>query len=630
MAAASAATGTPPPAPSVAAPERRKHRFPPPRGASLVAWVILAVIVVVGLWLRLLHNGYGLPYVYNFDEANHFTNHAVSTFDSTLDPLYYQNPSGYTYLIVVALHLVYGVLGLHLKGGSVVHQFALDPSPIYRIARGLSAVLAMAGVVVTFLVARNRFGVRVALVAAALLTFAFLPVTYSRIAVTDVGTFLPVVVAVWAALRVLDDGRLRWYLLSGAAVGAACGFKYTAGLAILPVLLAGALRLWAGRADWRMRERGALGRLVGRIEVRHLLGAIAALVVVFAITTPYFFVHLHVALYQLKTQAQAAGGSEKLGQTQQGGLSYYISSLGWGFGYAAAPLALVGAIFEIRRNRAQAAVLLVFPVILFLYMSTQTRYFGRWLLAMYPILAILAGIGIVRIAQLLRGRLAEQGAIVALIMGLVLIQPLLADARTTQVIGRTDTRQLARDYLAGHFPRDTRVVIEPAVPINYYLVNGVGSHDRSRQFVRGFTKDMSRGAAVDAPLGADTTYAAGLRPEDIDAYRRSGYCLVVTMSLIRGRVENNGDPAQRAYYARLVRESQLLYTISPFKRGAKPVPLHFDFSYDYYPSAYYRPGAIIDVYRLNGCTQQYGRVTTRPYGPGGLDKGLSSSYVPGS
>src|ERR687883_450171 len=80
------------------------------------------------------------------------------------------------------------------------------------LVAGAVGAIAIAGAAALFLVGRRLFGVAVGLVAAALLTFAFLPVTYSRIAVTDVGAFLPVAVAVWAALRVWEEGRLIHYL----------------------------------------------------------------------------------------------------------------------------------------------------------------------------------------------------------------------------------------------------------------------------------------------------------------------------------------------------------------------------------------------------------------------------------
>ena len=66
--------------------------------------------------------------------------------------------------------------------------------------------------------------------------------------------------------------------------------------------------------------------------------------------------------------------------------------------------------------------------------------------------------------------------------------------------------------------------------------------------------------------------------------------MVMTMSVIRGRAENAQVPDALAYYRRLERESDLVYHASPYKPGRAPVPLHFDFSYNYYPTAYQRPG----------------------------------------
>src|SRR5918911_1387594 len=84
-------------------------------------------------------------------------------------------------------------------------------------------------------VARRLWGVAEAVAAAAILAFAFLPVAYSRYAVTDAGVLLPAALAVYGAVRIRDDGRLRSYLVDGAGTGLAIGFKYTAGLVLLIV-----------------------------------------------------------------------------------------------------------------------------------------------------------------------------------------------------------------------------------------------------------------------------------------------------------------------------------------------------------------------------------------------------------
>jgi hypothetical protein len=251
----------------------------------------------------------------------------------------------------------------------------------------------------------------------------------------------------------------------------------------------------------------------------------------------------------------------------------------------------------------------------------------------YPILAMLAGVGIVRSLQLLFGRLrglpparawALSGAAAALIAAAVLIQPVAADVRTSNVLGRADTRQLARDWLVRHYPDSLRVIIEPAVPDSYYRKIGV-LHPLKNQFVRGFTNDLRREAALQAADPNGGTYAATLSPDNIDSYRATGFCLVMTTSLIRGRAENARLPDALAYYRRLERESKRVLHLSPYKPGRGPVPLHYDFSYDYYPTAYERPGGEVDIYRLDNCRQGRKRVPQRPYGNAGLEKGIGTS-----
>jgi hypothetical protein len=606
-------------------------RSEPADGSPRSPWVsralvggILLVIVVVGMLLRLRNNGYGLPYVYNFDEAEHFVKHSVHMLGGDLDPGYFQNPSAFTYIVYVALRVIYGILGAHLQFGTASAQFQTDPTPIWELARTIAAILAMLGVLGTFWFARRFWGARVGLVAAALMTFAFLPLVYSRIAVTDVGTFLPVAVAMYGALRVYEDGRLVHYIVAGVGIGFATGFKYTAGLVLLPLLVAAAVRIWRDKATPWLKRR----------EIRYLIAGLVVFVVCFAITTPYFFADPVRSLYQLREQATAAGAIEKLGQAQQGGFSYYFDSLGWGFGWAGLVAALVGIVFEFRRDRIRTLILLIFPVLLFLYMSTQTRYFGRWLLMMYPLMAVLAAVGVVRVAEMVRGRVGSQrlgwalsGGLAALITAGVLIQPVAADVRTSDVLGRKDTRQLARQYLRKNYPDSLRVVIEPAVPDLYYKKRD-GKAGGPRQFVQGFTQDIRRQQQNSAPLGADTTYASILTPENIDAYRQAGFCLVMTVSLTRGRAENAKVPDALAYYNRLERESTRVFHASPFKKGVNPLPLHFDFSYNYYPTAYQRPGGVVDIYKLDNCKQGTGRVAQQPFGVSGLEKGIGSSYLP--
>ena len=77
----------------------------------------------------------------------------------------------------------------------------------------------------------------------------------------------------------------------------------------------------------------------------------------------------------LRDQAEVAADQPKPGQ-ESGGVTYYLDSLTWGLGWAAAIAALLGAVLELRRNLVRGLMLVAVPVALFVYLSFQSRYFG--------------------------------------------------------------------------------------------------------------------------------------------------------------------------------------------------------------------------------------------------------------
>ena len=310
----------------------------------------------------------------------------------------------------------------------------------------------------------------------------------------------------------------------------------------------------------------------------------------------------------------------------------------------------MGALLVLRRNLARGLILVALPLALLVYLSLQSRYFGRWLLPAYPALAMLAGVAIVQAADAIaaaigrrragasersgaerpqrdaaprRGLLA--GVLAAAIAALVLLQPLAADVRTAQILGRIDTREQARDFLVDNYPPGLRVSIEPAVPGRWYRTNPSGLDPASlKRCPRrddwtepGWSYPSAGGKRVceryrpgqftrpDGGVRA-SAYQLVLRPSVIDDYRFYGYCLVVTFGTVRERAEQSGGRRARAYYERLERESTVLRRFSPFDPGAKPVPFDFDRSFNYEPAAYERPGPVVTIYKLDDCRQAYG------------------------
>jgi hypothetical protein len=611
--------------------------------------LVLVLILVAGFALRVWHIDYGLPFVYSIDEGSHFTSRAVEMFWQDLDPGYYQNPGAYTYLVYGLLRLMYGPLGFvfDLRFANVTEQFDKNPTEIWIAARTLAAALCMGGVAATYWAARRLWGVREGLVAAAVTAFAFLPVAYSRVAVTDVGALIGVALSLGFAVRAYDArpvrgaawrrGRLRGALagdhptrdlaLAGAAAGLAVSFKYTAGVALLPVAIAALARL---------RSDGP------RVFAGLALGCVLA-AVVFVALNPFLFDSFSGWWSDVRDQAEVARDQPKPGQAS-GGVSYYLDSLTWGLGWAAAFAALAGALLELRRSLVRGLMLIAVPLALFIYLTAQSRYFGRWLLPAYPALAMLAAVAISRAAELVSLRMARAprpfGArlrrsprrharaaalVLAAITLLVLLQPLAADVRSAQVLGRDDTRQQARDWLEAHYPPELRASVEPAVPGRWFRSNPEG--DPPSWLSRcpkqdgwtqpGWSYVASGGRRVCAqykpglvarPDGGvrASAYHAVLSAGVIDDYRLYGYCLVMTVDVVEDRALQTGDPDARAYYDRLARESRVVKTFSPYDKGADPVPFSFDLSYNYYPPEYHRPGPTVQIRRLKDCRQATG------------------------
>ena len=567
--------------------------------------LILAFILIAGLALRVWNNDYGLPFIYSVDEASHFTDRAVGMFREGLDPGYYQNPAAYTYLVHLLLRGMYGPLGFlfDLSFGNVTEQFNKDPGEIWIAARTLAALLCMGGVAAVYVAAKRLWGVREGLVAAAVLAFAFLPVAYSRIAVTDVGSLIGVSLALLFAVRAHEENRLRDWALGGAAVGLAAAFKYTAGLAALPLVV-------AALAGPSLRRAGGLA-----------LAGLAALVA-FAALNPYLFTSLGDWWGDLRDQADVAANDPKPGQ-ESGGLGYYLDSLTWGLGWAGLAAALAGAVLLLRRDLVRALVLVSLPLALFAYLAVQSRYFGRWLLPAYPALALLAAYGIASAVELLPQRASLRALAAAALTALVLAQPLLADVRSARALGREDTLNQARDFLDEQFAPGLRVSIEPAVPGRYFRSNPEGKPPlwlsrcarRDGWTEPGWSYVGENGRRVCAqykpglfvrPDGGvrASAYGAVLSPSVVDDLRLYGYCHVMTVNVVRERAERR--PRARAYYERLERESTLLREFSPYSEEAEPVPFDFDLSYNLYPSAYERPGPTVRIYRLDDCKQAYG------------------------
>jgi len=171
------------------------------------------------------------------------------------------------------------------------------------------------------------------------------------------------------------------------------------------------------------------------------------------------------------------------------------------------------------------------------------------------------------------------------------VQGLVHSVHDDRVLSRPHTLNLTRSWMLGHVPRDAKLITEPF-------------------FANSWNSPWPR--AITSPrllLGGESAYARYLSNRLVRAYLSHGYCWVVASSNYWGLGLKDpviGDGA-RSYYGALARHGDVRFSASPWGDADRPsgpgedaVPFDYDFSYDFYPLSYRRPGPLVQVYRLHG------------------------------
>jgi hypothetical protein len=626
---------------------------PPARPASTTApsrtrlkWgLAVGALMLIGFGLRLWGIKQGLPYAYNIDENAHFVPRAIGFFGHTLNPFYFVNPPGYTNILYLVFGLWFG------SGDAAARALVNDPTEVYVIARVVSAVLGTLAIWFTYLAGAKLVDRRAGFLAAALMTVAFLPVFYAHLALNDSPTLGPAALALYGIARIYRHGRWWDFALAGLATGAATATKYTAAIFIVPICVAAYFR-WRDQGGplphpWRVNLKAAWRWTVNFAKARAFLllcFAGAATIAGFIIASPYSLLDPKTFGGGIIHQATASSSEGKLGQTFSNGYVYYLWSVSWGMGWVPAVTAVVGA-FALARARSRAFWLLVPTAILYiLFMGSASRWFGRWLLPLFPVLAVLAGIGAFFVVDALarrwpRGRYAWVGLAAVLLLGQAVVYSIHSD----RLLSRADTRAQVRTWMVDHLSPSTKVAYEPVIPDAYYRQPGFTApppndgnrwniffadetpqstltaatdtspaSEAARQFANRLGVSLLPNELPDSVLPNRRTQDPGvvggegftrdLSPALLDVYRANGVCYVVSGSIQaqRALVDPSHVPQAAAYYRALRRQAKPVYVASPYHQG-KSVKFNFDWSFDYYPLAYERPGPLMTVWKLNRC-----------------------------
>jgi len=559
-------------------------------------WGPLSLVLAVAFALRLWGIKQGLPYVYDVDEYGHFVPEAVRMFGHGLNPRYFVNPPALTYLLHVVFGVWFGVLRSS-SHASIAREFALHPDRFFLLARVVVALLGTASVWLLYLVGARLFNRATGLLASVVMAVAFLPVFYGHLALNDVPTLVGLTLSLLGTAGILRRGRMIDYLLAGVGLGLAAATKYTAGVMLLPLLGAAVAQYRDGA-----REHGrdvAIGTGLA------LLAALAA----YLVANPYSLLDFHAFRAELELQSHYTEQSQSswIGGPRQGSFVYYLWSFTWGLGWIPALAALGGAVTIWRRDRRVGWMLVPVAVLYLLFLSLQGRYFGRWLLPIFPIACLLAASFALEVAGWAGRRTPRlRTTFVALAVIALVVQGVVYSIHSGLVLSRPDTRNLTRAWAVAHIPAGAKIVLEPVVP-NAWLDKTGGDEVAHPRWVKFPALRVVLNPATGKPETANRTveledYERTLGPALIGYYEREGYCWVVSGYTQAGRAFADPQVVPHAitYYRELARQGEVVYHVSPYSSGKSPVKFNFDWTFDYYPLAFHRPGPEMTVYRLHG------------------------------
>ena len=410
------------------------------------AIALLAAILVLAAAVRFWRLGWGLDQRMSFPDERAFWESYLFAFSPPRwgslfgHSLYY--PTFYGYLSGAAVALA-----------GALHFLAPSPDVFTAlfVARAVAACAGLVTIVVVGLLGARGYGRDVAVVAAAIMAAVPFEAIQTHYASVDVLLGTTTALTLLASVVFLRERRASYAALSGAC--AALGFctKYNAGVFV-------AVPAWVVLEDlWRERSLRRFVKLGGAL--------LAGFLVTTVVVCPPWIFETAAVLRQLRwIRYQATNGgwlpegnhvSATLGWYGRPYLYQLVAALPFVLGWPIYLASLLGVLYALRRRAPVDRVLLVSLAVYFVLLGQTTASFPRYLMPLFPALAVLGARAL--LALPLRG--ASRGALCVAIVayGFAL--------GFSQVDRFSYDQQFAlADWLRRAFPRALYPIVRVAVP----------------------------------------------------------------------------------------------------------------------------------------------------------------------
>ena len=265
--------------------------------------IILIVVILLGLFLRLVGIKHGFPFIFHPDEP--------TIVRSALGVRFYPNPKHFDWphLYIYLNYFLYMVfarfrslmvgIGLRDKIGLIFPLIWDEKMVFYYLTRCFSAILGAFTAIPVYLAGKNLFGKKVGFLGALAITIMPYHVWHSHYSLGDVPMVFFLSWGMYFSTLIIKYEDFKNYIFAGLFIGLAASTKYNGGLSALMVPLAHFLRIF-----WRKYEEKR--NIVDKIKVIDLKGILSLFIsgvfafLGFLVGTPY-------ALLDYKTFSRTDG-----------------------------------------------------------------------------------------------------------------------------------------------------------------------------------------------------------------------------------------------------------------------------------------------------------------------------------
>ena len=435
--------------------------------------LIICAILVGAFLLRLYGIWHDYPYSFYPDEA-HFVKRALSFGSMDFNPHWFHKPAFYMYLLFFeyGLFFVAGkIIGLWSSVTDFAVSYVINPGPFYIIGRITTTLFGIASIWMVYLIGEKFFKKNTGLAGALLLTLSYAHVISCQDIKADIPASFFAIASMYFLLNYARANSTKWLVLSASCAGIGAGTKIYPIIMMVPITLAIVLAA---------NDTISLKRTLMR-KFLLIMAAVAVFWLSYFCSAPYSFidplgrvevfedfVRLFHKVVNIMTGSKipAPRPDDFIAQplsTLKGTIAYFLVLFqSKGMGPIVTSFSLLGIVALLAKINKKTFLFLLFPVV---FVVTSIFTFPgyaepRHQMPIYPFLALTGGSFIIY----LTGIKSIPSKIVFIVVGLCLSWPLIKIIDYGAVASKTDTRNLAKQWIEKNIASGTKVLVNENGP----------------------------------------------------------------------------------------------------------------------------------------------------------------------